>query len=97
VQGGSVCVVALLEVVVLQQLFVLQVAVLGLDGIELLTEGEVVLVALLDFENLSLELGDEQVLLVAGEVNAIVVLQIAEVKIRRSWQRKHERFRYTYS
>lgn len=65
---------ALLEIVVLQELLVLQVAVLRLDGVKLLTEREVVLVALLDFKNLGLELRDEQVLLVAGEVNAIVVL-----------------------
>lgn len=64
---------ALLEIVVLQELLVLQVAVLRLDGVKLLTEREVVLVALLDFKNLGLELRDEQVLLVAGEVNAIVV------------------------
>ena len=56
-------------------------AVLGLDGVKLLTEGEIVFVALLDFEDLSLKLGDEQVLLVTGEVNAIVVLHIAKVKI----------------
>ena len=49
-------------------------AVLGLNGVELVSQSEVVLVSLLNLEDLSLELGDEQVLLVTGEVNAVVVL-----------------------
>ena len=65
---------ASLEVVILEQLLVLQVSVLGLDGVQLVPQGEVVLVALLDFEDLGLELRDEQVFLVAGEMHAVVVL-----------------------
>jgi len=40
--------------VVLTYLLVLEVTVLGLDGVELVSEGEEVLVSLLDLEDLSL-------------------------------------------
>ena len=63
-----------LEVVILQQLLILQVTVLGLDGVELIPECKVVLVSLLDLEDLGLQLRDEQVLLVTGQMHAIVVL-----------------------
>jgi hypothetical protein len=42
----------------------LQVTVLALDGVQLIAEREEVLVPLLDFEDLSLKLRDQQVLLV---------------------------------
>lgn len=45
-----------LEVIVLKELLVLDVTILGLDGVELVTECEVVLVALLDLKDLCLEL-----------------------------------------
>jgi len=54
VQRVSVGVMSLAEVVVLQELLVLQVAVLGLDGVQLVAESQVVLVALLDLEDLCL-------------------------------------------
>lgn len=73
VERGGVGVVALLEVVVLEELLVLQVSVLALDGVQLVPQSKVVLVALLDLEDLGLQLRDEQVLLVASEVHAIVV------------------------
>lgn len=74
VEAGGVGVVALLEIIVLQELFVLEMAVLGLDGVKLVPQSQVVFVTLLDLENLCFELRDQQVLLVAGEVNAVVVL-----------------------
>ena len=49
-------------------------AVLRLNHVQLVSQGEVVLVPLLDLEDLGLQLGDQQVLLVAGQVHAIVVL-----------------------
>lgn len=49
-------------------------AVLRLDGVELVSEREVVFVALLNFEDLGLELRDKKVLLVTSEVHAVVVL-----------------------
>ena len=45
-------------------LLVLQVTVLALDGVQLIAECEEVLVPLLDLEDLSLQLRDQQVLLV---------------------------------
>ena len=75
VQRAGVGVVALFEVVVLEELFVLEVAVLGLNSVELVPQRQVVFVALLNFEDFSLQLGDEQVLLVAGKVHAVVVLK----------------------
>lgn len=47
--------------------------VLSLDGVELVSQGEVVFIALLDLEDLSLQLADEEVLLVAGQMHTIVV------------------------
>lgn len=58
-----------LEVVILEQFFILQVSVLGLDSVQLVTERQVVLVSLLDFKDLGLQLGDQKVLLVGRQVN----------------------------
>ena len=44
----------------------------SLDIVELVSQGKVVLVSLLDFENLSLELGDEEVFLVALGLELVV-------------------------
>lgn len=52
------------ELVILQQLLVLQVSVLGLDRVELVAQGQEVLVALLDLKDLRLQLRDQQILLV---------------------------------
>ena len=49
--------------------------VFGLDGVELVSQGEVVLVSLLDLEDLSFELRNEKVLLVTGQMHTIVVLK----------------------
>jgi hypothetical protein len=45
-------------------LLILKVSEFGLNGVELITECEEVLIALLNLENLSLELRNEQILLV---------------------------------
>ena len=50
---------ASLKVVVLEQLFVLEVTVLGLNGVKLVSQGKVVLVTLLNLEDLGLELRDQ--------------------------------------
>ena len=50
-------------------------AVLGLDAVQLVAQGAVVLVSLLDLEDLGLELTNEEVLLVASQVHTIVILQ----------------------
>jgi len=62
-----------LEVIVLQKLLVLQVPILGLNGVELVTQGEVVLVTLLDFKDFGLQLRNQQVLLVGGQVHTVVI------------------------
>ena len=71
---------ASLEVIVLEQFLILEVSPLGLEGIELVTEGQVVLVSLFNLKNLSFQLRNQQVFLVAGQVHAIVVLQKITVK-----------------
>jgi hypothetical protein len=67
------------EIVILQKLLtiilcnsyllVLEMSVLGLDGVKLVSKGEEVLVALLDLKDLGLKLGNEEVLLVGSEVH----------------------------
>lgn len=69
IKGDYVLVVSVVEVVVLHELLVLQVSVFLLDSVELISEGEVVLVSLLDFEDLCLQLRNQKVLLVIGEVD----------------------------
>ena len=64
-----------LEIIVLEEFLVLQVTILSLDGVELVSQGEVVLVSLLDLEDLSFELRNEKVLLVTGQMHTIVVLK----------------------
>ena len=64
-----------LEIIVLEEFLVLQVTILGLDCVELVSQGEVVLVSLLDLEDLSFELRNEKVLLVTGQMHTIVVLK----------------------
>ena len=83
-EGDHVRVLASLELVFLKQLLVLKVAELGLDRVKLVPQSEVVLVALLDFENLCLQLANEQVLLVASQVYTVVVLYAR----RLLWGRK---------
>lgn len=56
-------------VVILHQLLVLEVSVLLLDGVELVTQRKVVLVALLDLEDLSFELGNQEILLVTRKMH----------------------------
>ena len=74
VERDAVRVLACLELVFLEELLVLKVAVLGLNGVKLVPECEVVLVALLNLKDLCLELTDEQVLLVTRQVHTVVVL-----------------------
>lgn len=53
-----VLVVSVVIVVILHQLLILEVSVLLLDGVQLVSEGDVVFISLLDFEDLGLELAD---------------------------------------
>jgi len=62
--GDRVLVVTIVVVVVLHELFVLEMSVLLLDGVQLVSQGDVILVSLLNFEDLCLELGNEEIFLV---------------------------------
>ena len=73
-KGAQVRLVTCFKVVVLEELLVVEVPVLGLNGVKLVAEGQVVLVPLLDLEYFGLKLRDEQILLVAGKMHRIVVL-----------------------
>ncbi len=75
VEGNAVRIVTRLKLVILHKFLVLQMAELGLNGVELVPQSEVVFVSLLDLEDLSLELAYEEVFLVTSEVNAVVVLK----------------------
>jgi len=66
------------EVVILQKFFILEVTVLGLDGVELVAQGQVVFVSLLDLKDLGFKLADEEVFLVRSEVDTVVVLKGGE-------------------
>ena len=67
-------------VIILHKFLILDVSILLLDGIKLISERKVVLVSLLDFKDLSLELGDEKILLIAGKMDGIVVLKKYRMK-----------------
>jgi len=56
-------------VVVLHQFLVLHVSILLLDGIELVSQSNVVFISLLDFKDLGLELRNEEVFLVTCQMN----------------------------
>lgn len=47
---------------------------LGLDGIKLITKGQVVFVTLLYFEDFRLQLTDQEIFLIGCEVNTVVIL-----------------------
>ena len=53
----------------------MKVSILVLNGVELVTEGQEVLVSLLNFKDLCFQLRDEQVLLIRSQVNTVVVLK----------------------
>lgn len=72
-------------VVILHQFLILQVSVLLLDGVQLISQSNVVFVALLDFEDLGLELADKQIFLVACKVDGIVVLKRVRVNDHLPW------------
>ena len=52
-----------LKVVILEKFFILEVTIFGLNRVELVAQGKVVFVSLLDLEDLGFELADEQVFL----------------------------------
>ena len=77
VGSHNVLIVAIVIVVVLHKLLILKIAVLLLHRVELVAQRQVVLVSLLDFEDLRLQLRDQQVLLVGSEVHRVVILKMS--------------------
>jgi hypothetical protein len=67
--------VASFEIVVLKHLLVLQVSKLSLNCVQLVPQGEVVLITLLDFEDLSFQLANQQVFLVTSQMHTVVILK----------------------
>lgn len=81
-----------LKVVVLEQFLILQVSVLGLNRVQLVTEGQVILISLLNLEDLCLQLGNEKVFLVGSEMNAVVILHNNQyITVRNQHQSKEEK------
>jgi len=65
---------SIVVVIILHQLFILDVSVLLLNSVELISQGEVVFVSLLDLEDFGLQLGNQKVFLVTSEMDGIVIL-----------------------
>jgi hypothetical protein len=55
-------------------LLFVEVSILVLNGVELVTEGQEVLISLLNFKDLCFQLRDEEILLIRSQVNTVVVL-----------------------
>lgn len=73
----NVLIVAVIVVVVLHELLILKIAVLLLHSVKLVAQRQIVLVSLLDFEDLCLQLRDQQVLLIRSKVHRVVILKVS--------------------
>ena len=73
VSGHHVLIVSVVVIVILHEFLVLDVSIFLLNGIELVSESKIVFVSLLNLKDFSFELGDEQILLVTGEMHRVVV------------------------
>ena len=78
VDRNNILVVSVVVVVVLHQFLILHMSVLLLDRVELVSQSQVVFVSLLDLEDLSFQLRNQQVLLVRSEMDGVVVLKKQE-------------------
>ena len=61
-------------VVILHKFLNLKMSVLLLNSVELVSQSNVVFVSLLDFEDFSLELTNQQIFLVGSKMHGVVVL-----------------------
>jgi hypothetical protein len=68
---------SIVVVIVLHKFLILKMTVLLLNGVELVSKSEIVLVSLLDFEYLCFKLRNKEVFLVTCEVNRVVVLGVS--------------------
>ena len=61
-------------IVILHEFLILEVSVFLLDSVKLVTKRQIVLVSLLDFEDLGLQLRDQEVFLITSQMYGVVVL-----------------------
>jgi hypothetical protein len=76
---------SIVVVIILHQLLILNMSVFLLDGVKLISESKVVLISLLDFKDLSLQLGDQEILLVTSKMHGVVVLKHKTVRSSRNY------------
>ena len=69
VSSHDILIVSVVVVIVLHKFLVLDVSVFLLNCVQLVSEGEVVLISLLDFKDFSFELRDKQILLVTCKMH----------------------------
>jgi hypothetical protein len=72
--SDRVLVMSVVIVVILHQLFILEMSIFLLDGVELVSQSNVIFISLLDLKDLSLQLTNKEVLLVACKMHGIVIL-----------------------
>jgi len=65
--------VSVVVIIVLHQFLVLDVSVFLLDCVKLVSEGEVVLISLLDFKDFGFELRDKQIFLITCKMYRVVI------------------------
>jgi len=73
VSRHDILIVSVVVVIVLHKFLVLDMSVFLLNCVQLVSEGEVVFISLLDFKDFSFQLRDKQILLVACEMHGVVV------------------------
>jgi hypothetical protein len=68
-------IVSIVVVIILHKFLILNMSILLLNGVELISESEIIFVSLLDLKDFSFELGDQQVFLVTSKMYGVVVLE----------------------
>ena len=81
VTSYHVRIVSVVVVVILHQLFILQMSILLLDSIQLIPKRDVVFIALLNLEDLCLKLRNQKILLITSEVHRVVVLETVKYRL----------------
>jgi len=81
VTSYHVLIVSVVVVVILHQLFILQMSILLLDSIQLIPKRDVVFIALLNLEDLCLKLRNQKILLITSEVHRVVVLETVKYRL----------------
>lgn len=81
VTSYHVRIVSVVVVVILHQLFILQMSILLLDSIQLIPKRDIVFIALLNLEDLCLKLRNQKILLITSEVHRVVVLETVKYRL----------------